>query len=119
MDLLGRRAVAEYLRRKDGFLLVSHDRAFLNDCVDHILSINKTGFQVIQGNYDTWEEQFDRQNAYELKRNEGLKKEIGRLNQSARQAAQFAQKAEKDKFHVPESVQPAVDRGYTARAAPP
>ena len=54
LDLLGRRAVAEYLRRKDGFLLVSHDRAFLNDCVDHILSINKTGFQVIQGNYDTW-----------------------------------------------------------------
>ena len=100
LDLLGRQAVAEYLRRKDGFLLVSHDRAFLNDCVDHILSINKTGFQVIQGDYDTWEEQFDRQNAYELKRNEGLKKEIGRLNQSARQASQFAQKAEKDKFHV-------------------
>ena len=118
LDLLGRQAVAAYLRRKDGFLLVSHDRAFLNDCVDHILSINKTGFQVIQGNYDTWEEQFDRQNAYELKRNEDLKKEIGRLNQSARQAAQFAQKAEKDKFHVPESVQPAVDRGYAgARSA--
>ena len=55
LDLLGRQAVAAYLRRKDGFLLVSHDRAFLNDCVDHILSINKTGFQVIQGNYDTWE----------------------------------------------------------------
>lgn len=110
--------MAEYLRRKDGFLLVSHDRAFLNDCVDHILSINKTGFQVIQGDYDTWEEQFDRQNAYELKRNEGLKKEIGRLNQSARQASQFAQKAEKDKFHVPESVQAAVDRGYAgARSA--
>ena len=118
LDLLGRQAVAEYLRRKDGFLLVSHDRAFLNDCVDHILSINKTGFQVIQGDYDTWEEQFDRQNAYELKRNEGLKKEIGRLNQSARQASQFAQKAEKDKFHVPESVQAAVDRGYAgARSA--
>lgn len=90
--------MAEYLRRKDGFLLVSHDRAFLNDCVDHILSINKTGFQVIQGNYDTWEEQFDRQNAYELKRNEGLKKEIGRLNQSARQAAQFARRRRRTNF---------------------
>lgn len=30
LDAPGRAMLADYLRRKDGFLLVSHDRAFLN-----------------------------------------------------------------------------------------
>ncbi|MBQ7866000.1 MAG: ABC-F family ATP-binding cassette domain-containing protein, partial [Clostridia bacterium] len=36
LDAHGRELVADYLRRKDGFLLVSHDRAFLNRCIDHV-----------------------------------------------------------------------------------
>lgn len=40
MDAAGRAAVAAYLNRKKGFLLVSHDRTLLNGCVDHVLSIN-------------------------------------------------------------------------------
>ena len=43
LDAAGRQTVAEYLRKKQGFLLVSHDRAFLDGCVDHILALNKTG----------------------------------------------------------------------------
>lgn len=118
LDLRGRQAVARYLRRKDGFLLVSHDRAFLNECIDHVLSINRTGFEVIQGDYDAWQEQFDRRNAYELKRNSELKQDISRLSESARQAAAFAARTEKDKFHVPESEAAVTDRGYIgARSA--
>ena len=37
LDAEGRRVVSDYLRTKPGFLLVSHDRAFLDGCVDHIL----------------------------------------------------------------------------------
>lgn len=118
LDLRGRQAVARYLKRKDGFLLVSHDRAFLNECIDHVLSINRTGFEVIQGDYDAWQEQFDRRNAYELKRNSELKQDIFRLSESARQAAAFAARTEKDKFHVPESEAAVTDRGYIgARSA--
>jgi len=118
LDLNGRQAVARYLRRKDGFLLVSHDRAFLNECIDHVLSINRTGFEVVQGDYDSWQEQFDRRNAYELKRNSELKQDIARLSESARQAAAFASRTEKDKFHVPESEAAITDRGYVgARSA--
>lgn len=40
LDAEGRAQVAEYLNGKKGFILVSHDRAFLDGCVDHILSIN-------------------------------------------------------------------------------
>ena len=118
LDMLGRQAVARYLRRKDGFLLVSHDRAFLNECIDHVLSINRTGFEVIQGDYDAWQEQFDRRNAYEQRRNSELKQDIAKLTDSARQAAAFAAKTETGKFHVAESEVAAVDRGYVgARSA--
>jgi lincosamide and streptogramin A transport system ATP-binding/permease protein len=41
LDADGRKAVSAYLNRKRGFIVVSHDRAFLDGCVDHILSINR------------------------------------------------------------------------------
>ena len=51
LDLEGRRLLGEYLTRKKGFILVSHDRVFLDSCVDHMLSINKTDIQVQKGNF--------------------------------------------------------------------
>ena len=118
LDQHGRELVADYLRGKDGFLLVSHDRAFLNRCIDHVFSLNKSDVQVIQGDYDTWEEQFNRQNAYELSRNEDLKRDISRLEESARRTAQWSERGEKGKFHVAASESAVVDRGYVgARAA--
>lgn len=118
LDLHGRELVADYLRGKDGFLLVSHDRSFLNRCIDHVLSINKASILVQQGDFDTWETELNRQNEYELDRNETLKRDIKRLEKSARRAAEWAQKGEKAKFHVPESVSAVVDRGYVgARSA--
>ena len=54
LDAQGRRAVAEYLRRKRGFLLVSHDRAFLDGCVDHVMALNRTGVEVQSGNFSSW-----------------------------------------------------------------
>ena len=118
LDLHGRELVADYLRGKDGFLLVSHDRAFLNRCVDHVLSVNKADIQVIQGDYDAWERQFDRRNEYEQSRNEDLKRDIKRLEASARRAAEWSKQSEKGKFHVAESDVASVDRGYVgARSA--
>jgi len=118
LDAHGRALVADYLRQKDGFLLVSHDRAFLNRCIDHVLSLNRSDAWVMQGNYDTWEERFERQNASELARNEELKKDISRLEESARRAAAWSERSEKTKFHIAPSEVAAVDRGYVgARAA--
>ena len=118
LDAHGRELVADYLRSKDGFLLVSHDRAFLNRCIDHVFSLNRSDAWVMQGNYDTWEKRLNDQNAYELARNEDLKRDISRLTESARQTAAWAAKVEKEKFHVPESVSAVTDRGYVgARAA--
>lgn len=75
LDLDGRILLAEYLQKKEGYILVSHDRAFLNKCVDHILSINQKTVSVSVGNYDTWRENFDKQNAWNETKNEALKKD--------------------------------------------
>ena len=118
LDLRGREKVADYLSHKPGFLLVSHDRSFLNRCITHTLSLNRSSVMVQRGNYDTWERELERKNQAEAAQNEHLKKEITRLKASARKQADFSNKAEKGKFHVPESDVAAVDRGYMgARAA--
>ncbi|MBQ8311663.1 MAG: ABC-F family ATP-binding cassette domain-containing protein [Clostridia bacterium] len=98
LDAHGRELVADYLRRKDGFLLVSHDRAFLNRCIDHVLSLNKSDIWVMQGNYDTWEERLTQQNEYEQARNEGLKKDIRRLEEAARRTSEWSDRVEATKI---------------------
>ncbi len=98
LDAHGRQLVADYLRRKDGFLLVSHDRAFLNRCIDHVLSLNKSDIWVMQGNYDTWEERLTQQNEYEQARDEDLKRDIRRLEEAARRTAEWSDRIEATKI---------------------
>ncbi len=117
LDAHGRNLVAEYLHRKDGFLLVSHDRAFLNRCIDHVLSINRSDIWVMQGNYNTWEARLNQQNEYEQNRNEVLRRDIKHLEESARRTAEWAAKAEKGKFHIAPSEAAAVDRGFVGAKA--
>ena len=98
LDMEAREMVSDYLKRKKGFLLVSHDRAFLDKCIDHVLTINKTNIEVQQGNFSSWEENKRRQDEYELAENERLKKEIRKLEASARQAGQWADNVEATKI---------------------
>ncbi|MBR2735480.1 MAG: ABC-F family ATP-binding cassette domain-containing protein, partial [Clostridia bacterium] len=98
MDTKGRRAVAEYLRAsKKGFILVSHDRNLLDCSVDHFLSINKTNIEIQKGHFSSWLENKNRQDKFELSKNEKLKKDIVRLEKSAKQSAEWSSKVEKSK----------------------
>ncbi len=97
LDVQGRRAVAEYLRRKRGFLLVSHDRAFLDGCVDHVMALNKTGVEVQSGNFSSWWENRRRRDEFEQARNDRLQKEVGRLRQAAAQTSRWSDKVEASK----------------------
>ena len=56
LDETSRALVSRYLAKKSGFLLVSHDRAFLDGCVDHILSIGRSSIEVQRGNFSSWYE---------------------------------------------------------------
>lgn len=100
LDMAGREKLSQYLSRKKGFLLVSHDRAFLDGCVDHVLSLNKNSIEVQRGNFSSWQENKRRQDAFELAENEKLKKEIGRLEQTAREKAQWSDTAERRKIGI-------------------
>ena len=98
LDIRGRELVSQYLSTKKGFILVSHDRAFLDGCVDHILSINKSDIQVCKGNFSTWMENKQRQDAFEQAENEKLKREISRLEETAREKAGWSDTAERRKL---------------------
>ena len=98
LDIRGRELVSRYLNSKKGFILVSHDRAFLDGCVDHILSINKSDIQVCKGNFSTWWENKQRQDTFEQAENEKLKKEISRLEETAREKANWSDTAERRKL---------------------
>lgn len=98
LDMHGRSAVSRYLRTKKGFLLVSHDRAFLDDCIDHILSINKTNIEVQKGNFSSWFLNKERQDQFEQEQNDRLKKDIRRLESAARQSKTWADKVESTKI---------------------
>jgi lincosamide and streptogramin A transport system ATP-binding/permease protein len=116
LDMAAREVVARYLDGKSGYILVSHDRSFLDGCVDHTLSINKANIEVISGNFSTWWEQKKRQDAYELARNKRLEHEINRLKESAAQTARWSDKVEKSKTQPLKSGLSA-DRGYIGHKA--
>jgi len=97
LDAQGRRALGEYLRQKPGFLLVSHDRALLDACTDHTLSLNRANIEVTAGNFSVWFEQKQRQDAFEAAENDKLRKDIKRLEAAARQSAQWADNVESTK----------------------
>jgi len=111
LDMSARETVSHYLRGKSGFILVSHDRVFLDECVDHILYINNTNIEVMSGNFSTWWEQKKRRDAYELAQNERLEREVGRLKESAARTANWSDKVEKSK-NTPLKSGLSADKGY-------
>lgn len=98
LDSEARKLVSDYLNTKKGYILVSHDREFLNGCVDHILSINKTNIEVQKGNFDTWYYNKQQKDNYEKAENERLKKDIKRLSEAAKRTKLWADKAEFSKI---------------------
>ncbi|WP_264158140.1 ATP-binding cassette domain-containing protein [Psychrobacillus glaciei] len=85
LDLHGRKIVGEYLKKKKGFIVISHDESFLNQFVDHVLAINKESIDLISGNVETWK--YEKANADMLseEKNSELKMEIKRLHDVSRQ----------------------------------
>lgn len=110
LDLRARELVSAYLRRKKGFILVSHDRCFLDGCVDHILALNRANIEVQSGNYSSWMENFERQQAFELAQNERLKRDVKRLEQAARRSAAWSDRVEASKIG-------AYDKGFVGHKA--
>lgn len=111
LDIQARELLSAYLRKKKGFILVSHDRNFLDGCVDHILSLNKSNIEVQTGNFSSFMTNFERQQDFEQKQNSRLQSDIQRLQETARQTANWADRIEATKNGTRNSgLRP--DRGY-------
>ncbi|MCX7614821.1 MAG: ABC-F type ribosomal protection protein [Clostridiales bacterium] len=111
LDIGARKLVSNYLNRKNGFILVSHDRTFLDSCIDHILSINKTNIEIQKGNFSSWWENKQKKDESETAENEKLKKEIRRLKSAADRTSAWSEQLEKTKYNTKNSgLRP--DRGY-------
>lgn len=116
LDMTARKLVSDYLKTKSGFILVSHDRAFLDNCIDHILSINKTHIEIQKGNFSCWWENKKRQDRFELAENEKLRKDINRLSDSAKRTSSWSHEVEKSKNGTRNSGS-KVDKGYVGHKA--
>lgn len=116
LDIETRNNLANYLEKKKSFILVSHDREFLDKTVDHIISINNTDIEIIQGNYSVWKENRDRKNNFEISKNEKLQRDIDRLELASKNAADWSKLAEKEKNKTFNS-ESTIDRGYVSHRA--
>lgn len=116
LDVKARELVSAYLKRKKGFILVSHDRVFLDGCVDHILSINRSDIEIQASDFSLWMENFERQQELELAQNERLKKDIKRLQQAAGRTAAWSERTESTK-HGTQSSGLKADSGYVGHKA--
>ncbi|MCL2019543.1 MAG: ABC-F type ribosomal protection protein [Oscillospiraceae bacterium] len=111
LDADGRAVICEYLKSKKGFILVSHDRFILDNCINHVLSINRAGIEVQKGNFSSWLVNKQRRDNHEIAENERLQKDIKKLEEAAKRTAGWSDKLEKTKYGTRNSgLRP--DRGY-------
>ena len=90
---------------------MSHDRAFLDACTDHTLALNRTGPELVQGNFSVWYQEKERRDQRETARNEALRGEIRRLEQASRRTSLWSDRVEQSKYGSRNSgLRP--DRGY-------
>lgn len=98
LDQASREIVKEYLKAKNGFILVSHDRDLLDACTDHVLVLNRNSIEVQSGNFSSWWENKKRKDAFSRRENEKHKKEIEKLKKASARTMQWAEKSERSKI---------------------
>lgn len=98
LDKEAREIVKSYLKKKKGFILVSHDRDVLDACIDHVLVLNRASIEVQTGNFSSWWENKEKADSNARVENEKHLKEIGKLEVAAERAGRWAEKSENTKI---------------------
>lgn len=111
LDIETKNNLSEYLKNKKSYILVSHDRDFLDKVVDHIISINNANIDIQKGNFSSWQENKNRQDNYEITKNERLQKDINRLEIASKNTARWSNETESLKYKN-NSSESTIDRGY-------
>lgn len=98
LDCEGRKCVKEYLQKKKGYILVSHDRDLLDACVDHVLVLNRKSIEVQSGNFSSWWENKNRKDKFVMAENDKHLREIKNLKNAANRSRRWAEKNEGTKI---------------------
>lgn len=98
LDVEGIEVLLNYLKNKSGFIIVSHNRYFLDALVDHVLYINKNSIGIEKGNYSSWEKNEELKIQFEKRKKEKIEKEVKELEKAARQKRTWSFKREKEKI---------------------
>ena len=118
LDRQGREAVASYLASKEGFILISHDRAFLDRCTDHTLVITKSGIELVNATFSTWWDNNEQRQESELARNSQIKKAMASIDAAMKKNAQWSRKAEASKSrNNPQGAEDHFRRAFEAKKA--
>ena len=84
--------------------------------VDHILSINRADIEVQQGNFSSWWDNRLMRESCALRQNEKLRRDIERLNETAKRTSDWSDRVEKTKHGTRNSGVKA-DKGYIGHKA--
>jgi len=111
LDIAGKKTLATYLASKSGFIIVSHDRIFLDQVIDHVLSINKGTIEIEKGNFSSWHANRMVQDQFELRKRDKIEAEVKVMERAAKESRRFSHNKEQEK-------KGAADKGFVgARAA--
>lgn len=114
LDKEGREELSKYLNKKKGYILISHDRRFLDNTVDHIIAINNTDIEVQNGNFSSWYENYKRKEKNEQVENEKLKREIKKLKVAQENTKRWSDSVESSKYGKENS---HADKGHIGHLA--
>jgi len=97
LDVGKKEHLKEYLKKKKGYIIASHDTVFLDAVCDHILAINKADISIEQGNYSTWSNNMELKEQFELRIREKLEHEISQLERQSKQTRAWSNIGNKQK----------------------
>lgn len=110
LDQYSREIVAKYLKQQVGFLLVCHDREFIDLCCDHIIALNPQSIDVVSGNFSSWYRDKRNEDQRQIEQNTKIKKEVKRLEKARLRTENWSYQVEKSK-------KGAADKGYVGHMA--
>lgn len=113
LDLAGRKELVAYLKqKKQGFIIASHDRTFLDQTIDHTLVIERNQLRLESGDLASYEMQKKRRDSHDIQQNAKTRHELKRLKQAALTKENWAAQAERQKQNNSHA-----DKGFIGRRA--
>lgn len=121
LDEATKATLCRYLtQQKQGFLLVTHDQYFMDECVDHIVALEAHDTIVMQGHYTQYEEEREHRHKQVQKQNKKLERDMKRLEEAMKQSERWSNTKEKEKHGNPheKNSKSHLDKGFLgARSA--